>query len=110
MEKEPLMIDCKSICLNFSVGQIRLQPLLPNVFIDTSLSGSEKVEKIDAFIYACLIDTQEDEIVADSPLIGISLNHIPDLGESLNGVFSVIIIPRNTIVVKKREQSPPILP
>jgi hypothetical protein len=76
----------------------------PGNFARSVSTGPEKIQKINSSVLACLRDTQENQVLLNTFLCRCSGDHMPKPGECLNGVLSIVVVPRNSVVMKKSEQ------
>ena len=72
--------------------------------LDVLFTGTQKIQEIQALIYAGLTNAEENQVLSDAFLRCRACDYISQSGNSLHRMFSVIIIPGNAIVCEKREQ------
>ena len=68
------------------------------------LLGKQKLQETDTLIFAGLVDTEENKVVAQPCRCHFSIGDHSVLGVAFHGVFSVIVVPRHAVMLKKREQ------
>ena len=69
----------------------------------------QEVEEVNALVLAGLVDAQNDQIVAKGGFGEPPISELPVLGEALDGVLGVVVVPRDTVVIEEGEQLPPVL-
>ena len=67
-----------------------------------------KIQKSDAPVATCLMKAQRDQVIRYSSLGELPVDKSPVLGKRLDGVFSVIVVPRYPVVIEKDKQLFPI--
>ena len=81
----------------------------PSVVSDCSegakirFAGAEKIQKVQAGIFACLTNAQEYEVFFDPSWRRKTLDSPAEPGKGLDRVFGIVIIPRDTVVAQKSE-------
>src|ERR1700737_1241590 len=61
-------------------------------------AGTEKLKKVQAGIFACLANAQEDEVFFDPSRRRETPDSPAEPGKGLDRVFGVVVIPGNTVV------------
>ena len=60
-------------------------------------AGTEKLKRVQAGIFACLANAQEDEVFFDPSRRRETLDSPAEPGKGLDRVFGVVVIPGNTV-------------
>lgn len=76
--------------------------------VNVFLARTEEIQKVHAHVFAGLADAQENQVFPDAFLGGRAFNDIPEFGKRLDGVFSIVVVPRNAVMLKKREKGLPV--
>ena len=63
------------------------------------LSGEQKLEKVDSSQFAGMQDAQQNQVFLQAVLLEMSIELSPKLREGLDGVFSVVVIPRYVVIL-----------
>ena len=98
------------VCARRQVGRLarlRPSPAPAPAFregVNVLLAGTEEIQKVHAHVFAGLADAQKRQIFLHSFRRCESVNDAPQPCERLYCMLGIVVIPRNTIVFKKREQ------
>jgi hypothetical protein len=69
--------------------------------VNVLFSRPEKIEEIQAHVFASFANAQKDKVVADAFFRSDSVDDLPERSEGFDGVLSVVIVPRYAIEVQK---------
>jgi hypothetical protein len=72
--------------------------------VNVLLARAEEVQKVHAHVFAGLANAEKDEVFPNRFRGPTPLNNIPQCRKSFDGMLRVVVIPRNAIVLKKREE------
>jgi len=72
--------------------------------VNVLLARTEKIQKVHTRVFAGLADAEEDQVFLNAFRCGQPFNDASEPCESLDCVFSVVVIPRDAIVVEKCEK------
>ena len=66
---------------------------------DVCFARTEKIQKVQAGVFARLAHTQQDEVFFNSLRRGKTFDGTAEPSERFDRVLGVVVVPRNTIVV-----------
>ncbi|MGO8736024.1 MAG: hypothetical protein ACLQVM_24885 [Terriglobia bacterium] len=69
--------------------------------LDVLLPGPEEIQKVHPGVLAGLAKAQQNQVVSEALLGGDSPNNLAKGGESFDGVFGVIVVPRDPVEAQK---------
>ena len=72
--------------------------------VDVFFAGAEKVQKVQAGVFACLTGAQEDEIFFNPSGRRETLDGPAEPGKGFDCMFGVVVIPGDSVVVEKCEE------
>jgi hypothetical protein len=61
--------------------------------VNVLFSRPEKIEEIQAHVFASFANAQKDKVVADAFFRSDSVDDLPERSEGFDGVLSVVIVP-----------------
>src|SRR5258708_13906219 len=93
--------SCASLYLQRPVRR-RLSP--GQKALKTRFARPDKFHESDPFEVARLTDGQQDQIPAYSSLSARSSDNVPQKDKLLDGVFCVIVVPGNAVMVQERKE------
>src|ERR1035438_9026766 len=82
---------------------IRFAPILRKS-VNVLFTGTEKIQKIYAQVFAGLAKAQKNQVVSDALFGGDSPNDLAKGGEGFHSVLSVVVVPRYAIEAQEREE------
>src|SRR5215469_5837291 len=71
---------------------------------DVGLSRPQEAEEIEPLVLACLVDTQQDEVFADSLGRAIGANYIAKARKRFDSVLGIVVVPRYAVMVQKSKE------
>src|SRR6266545_1109899 len=71
--------------------------------VQSSLFRQKEFERVHVVKFASRENTRQDEIVAERTFGETSVCVLSELGKEFDRVFSVVIVPRHSVVIQKRE-------
>src|SRR5271157_795953 len=84
-------------------------PIRRHELLQVGLAGEQKPQQADPLASQGLIDAQEDEIVLETRLRDRSPEQPSARSHEFDGVLSIVVVPRNAVVVQEREEPLPVL-
>src|SRR5215211_5144616 len=72
--------------------------------INVHVARAKEVQKIHALVFTSILYTQEYQGILDAPSGAFRSYSPPHLSNTFNGMLGIVIIPRNAIIVEKREK------
>lgn len=83
--------------------------------LDVLIPRPQEVDEIQSLVLARLADAQEKQVIVECILSQTALYRLPQTSESLDGMFGMVVVPWNAIVVSgilitKREADGQTLP
>src|SRR5947208_5934377 len=72
--------------------------------VNVLFSGTEEIQKVHAHVFAGFANGKQDQIFLNAFHRGQSPDDIPYCAESLDGVFGIVVVPRNAVVTEECEQ------
>jgi len=71
---------------------------------DVSFPGANELEEINPTIFAGLSNGEESEILLDAFFRRCSRDHLTQPGKRFDRVLGVVVVPRNSVAIEKREE------
>jgi hypothetical protein len=99
---------CHSFGITFDLWQLSPSSPLAEA-VDVRLPREKKLQKTHALILASLADTQQHQILLQPGFRHEVIGDLPVIGKSLDGMFGIIVVPGNAVVVQEGEQFVPVL-
>jgi hypothetical protein len=72
--------------------------------LDVLFTGQEEIQEVQPLILACLANAKQHKVFLYATLRRRTLNDIPQLGQCLYSMFSIVVVPGNSVVLKKCEK------
>jgi hypothetical protein len=76
----------------------------PRERIDILLLGSKELEEIEPLVFTGFCDGQEGQVLVDAFLGRRTSHYVPKPRKRFDGVFGIVVVPRHTVVAKKRKK------
>ena len=72
--------------------------------VNVFLARAQEIEEVHTPVFAGLADAEQDQISLDTIFCRDAVEYMAKFGERFDRVFSVVVVPRNPIVIEKREE------
>jgi hypothetical protein len=72
--------------------------------IDALLSREQKLQEVDAFIFACRIKAQQHQVLFQPDLCHSTIHELSIVGQSLHRMFGIVVVPGHSIMIDKGEE------
>ena len=76
----------------------------PRERIDIFLLGSKELEEIEPLVFTGFCDGQEGQVLVDAFLGRRTSHYVAKPRKRYDGVFSIVVVPRHTVVAEKRKK------
>ena len=72
--------------------------------VNVLLARAQEIEEVHTPVFAGLADAEQDQISLDTIFCRDAVEYMAKFGQRFDRVFRVVVVPRNPIVIEKREE------
>jgi hypothetical protein len=72
--------------------------------VNVLLTRTEEIQKVHAHVFAGLADTQKSQVFFQALFSGGSSDYVTEPRKCFDGVFGVVVVPRNPVMAEEREE------